>query len=75
MYYIKNGIKEYYNPVKNIKEDYKALAIRNVNKSDSKFPTWIFIIIGVLLALLVSWMIYTKFINNKKEKKTFNKYK
>ena len=68
MYYIKNGIKEYYNSGKNTTGNYKALAVRNINKgSDSKFPTWIFIIIGILLALLVGWIIYTKVISNKRK--------
>ena len=75
MYYIKNGIKEYYSQGGlgggggdggggggGGKQNYKSLSVKG---SSGKLPTWLYILLGLLASLVAIWLIYFLYKKNK----------
>ena len=62
MYFYKNGkkVRETYIDIQPVKETYN-------NESGKKCPTWIFIVLGIISALVAIWLIWC-IINEKRVK-------
>jgi H+/Cl- antiporter ClcA len=66
MYFYKNGKK-----VKHQQENFKPAVKENYSSTNGakKCPTWVFIVLGIIAALVAAWLIYC-IVKNKKNRKS-----